>query len=185
MWLLVKSNRALVNTDQVLINTDQVLVNSDLALVNTKSVLVNCDRVLVNTEWVLVNTEQVLLKSEGILVKVQVLVNSPAADLTLYNCIFWFCCQEDRCRKSHSHLFSEEGNNKIHVPVTKCCRNFHFISFCCFFVNKVTQAMLWHHQYKTSQELRTLSRSLSHCKSLTLNVMVQVSQFVSYSQLSH
>ena len=31
---------------------------------------------------------------------------------------------------------------------------------------------------KTSQELRMLSRSLSDCKSLTLHVMIQVSQFV-------
>ena len=34
---------------------------------------------------------------------------------------------------------------------------------------------------KTSQELRMLSRSLSYCKSLTLKVMIQVSQFVSNS----
>ena len=38
---------------------------------------------------------------------------------------------------------------------------------------------------KTSQELRMLSRSLADCKSLTLNFIVQVSQFVSYSQLCH
>ena len=38
---------------------------------------------------------------------------------------------------------------------------------------------------KTSQELRMLSRSLSDCKSLLLNVMIQVSQFVSNSQLCH
>ena len=31
---------------------------------------------------------------------------------------------------------------------------------------------------ETSQELRMLSRSLSYCKSLTSNVMIQVSQFV-------
>ena len=38
---------------------------------------------------------------------------------------------------------------------------------------------------KTSQELRMLSRSLSECKPLTLSVMIQVSQFVSNSQLCH
>ena len=38
---------------------------------------------------------------------------------------------------------------------------------------------------KTSQELRMLSRSLADCKSLTLNFIVQVSQFVSNSQLCH
>ena len=38
---------------------------------------------------------------------------------------------------------------------------------------------------ETSQELRMLSRSLSDCKSLLLNVMIQVSQFVSNSQLCH
>ena len=38
---------------------------------------------------------------------------------------------------------------------------------------------------KTSQELRMLSRSLSDCKSLLLNVMIQVSQFVSNSSLCH
>ena len=47
---------------------------------------------------------------------------------------------------------------------------------------KVTGAMLW---AKTSEELRMLSRSLSVCKSLLLNVMIQVSQFVSNSQLCH
>ena len=40
-------------------------------------------------------------------------------------------------------------------------------------------------QLKTSQELRILSRSLSDCKSLLLNVMIHVSQFVSNSQLCH
>ena len=38
---------------------------------------------------------------------------------------------------------------------------------------------------KTSQELRMLSRSLSDCKSRLLNVMIQVLQFVSNSQLCH
>ena len=33
------------------------------------------------------------------------------------------------------------------------------------------------------QKLQMLSRSLSDCKSLLLNVMIQVSQFVSNSQL--
>ena len=37
----------------------------------------------------------------------------------------------------------------------------------------------------TSQELRMLSRSLSGCKSLLLNVMIQVWQFVSNSPLRH
>ena len=41
------------------------------------------------------------------------------------------------------------------------------------------------YKYKTSQELRMLSWSLSDCKSLTPNVMIQVSQFVSSSQLCH
>ena len=44
------------------------------------------------------------------------------------------------------------------------------------------------HQFvskKTSQELRMLSRSLTDCKSLFLNIMIQVSQFVSNSQLCH
>ena len=38
---------------------------------------------------------------------------------------------------------------------------------------------------KTLQELRMLSRSLSDCKSLLFNVMIQVLQFVSNSQLCH
>ena len=38
---------------------------------------------------------------------------------------------------------------------------------------------------KTSQELRMLSRSVSDYKSLLLNVMIQVSQSVSNSQLCH
>ena len=38
---------------------------------------------------------------------------------------------------------------------------------------------------KTSQELRMLSRSLSDCKSLLLNVMIQVSQFARNNQLCH
>ena len=49
-------------------------------------------------------------------------------------------------------------------------------------------AILWYppwNEKKTSQELRMLSRSLSDCKSLTHNVMIQVSKFVSSSQLCH
>ena len=38
---------------------------------------------------------------------------------------------------------------------------------------------------KTSQELRTLSRSLSECQSLTLKVMIKVSQFVRNTQVCH
>ena len=38
---------------------------------------------------------------------------------------------------------------------------------------------------ETSQEWRMLSRSLSDCKSLTLNVMIQIWQFVINSQLCH
>ena len=38
---------------------------------------------------------------------------------------------------------------------------------------------------KTSQELRMLSRSLIDCKSLLLNVMIQVSQFIRNGQLCH
>ena len=38
---------------------------------------------------------------------------------------------------------------------------------------------------KTSHELRMLSRSLSDCKSLLLNVMIQVSQFIRNGQLCH
>ena len=38
---------------------------------------------------------------------------------------------------------------------------------------------------KTSQELRMPSRSLSDCKSLLLNVMIQVSQFIRNGQLCH
>ena len=41
------------------------------------------------------------------------------------------------------------------------------------------------YKLKTSQELRMLSWSLSDCKSLTPNVMIQVSQFVSSFQLCH
>ena len=41
------------------------------------------------------------------------------------------------------------------------------------------------HNLQTSQELRMLSRSISDCKSLTLNVMIQVWQFVSNNQLCH
>ena len=42
-----------------------------------------------------------------------------------------------------------------------------------------------HSSNKTLQELRMLSRSLSDYKSLLLNVMIQVLQFVSYSQPCH
>ena len=35
-----------------------------------------------------------------------------------------------------------------------------------------------HTETQTSQELRMLSRSISHCQSLTLNVMIQVWQFL-------
>ena len=60
---------------------------------------------------------------------------------------------------------------------------------------KITSSNAWHlkgknhftksFSIKTSQELRMLSRSLSECKPLTLSVMIQVSQFVSNSQLCH
>ena len=40
-------------------------------------------------------------------------------------------------------------------------------------------------KHKTSQELRMLSRSLSDCKSLLLNVIIQVSQFVRNSHYCH
>ena len=40
-------------------------------------------------------------------------------------------------------------------------------------------------QHKISQELRMLSRSLPDCKSVTLNVMIQVWQFVSNNQLCY
>ena len=42
-----------------------------------------------------------------------------------------------------------------------------------------------HLTIKTSQELRMLSRSLSDCKSLLLNVMIQVLQFIRNGQLCH
>ena len=38
---------------------------------------------------------------------------------------------------------------------------------------------------QTSQELRMLSRSLSDCESLLLNVMIQVSQYIRNGQLCH
>ena len=41
------------------------------------------------------------------------------------------------------------------------------------------------YEFQTSQELRMLSRSLSDWESLTLNVMIQVSQFAIKSQLRH
>ena len=56
------------------------------------------------------------------------------------------------------------------------------------------QGITWHRSWhptclyfeeKTSQELRMLSRSLSDCKSLLLNVMIQVSQFIRNGQLCH
>ena len=45
--------------------------------------------------------------------------------------------------------------------------------------------VVWLFFEKTSQELRMLSRSLSACKSLLLNVMIQVSQFIRNGQLCH
>ena len=39
--------------------------------------------------------------------------------------------------------------------------------------------------FEKSQELRMLSRSLSDCQSLALNVMIQVSQFIRNRQLCH
>ena len=55
--------------------------------------------------------------------------------------------------------------------------------FVCVLAIIGTKAMV--RTMKTSQELRMLSRSLSDCKSLLLNVMIQVLQFVSNSQLCH
>ena len=59
-----------------------------------------------------------------------------------------------------------------------------------------SKAFLWYiakvqnsyHDYirlQISQELRMLSSSLSDCKSLTLNIMIQVLQYVSNSQLCY
>ena len=51
--------------------------------------------------------------------------------------------------------------------------------------DQISNWLSTHCWWQTSQELRMLSRSLSDCKSLLLNVMIQVSQFVSNSQLCH
>ena len=50
---------------------------------------------------------------------------------------------------------------------------------------KIIKSIIYYQINEISQELRMLSRSLSGCKSLLLNVMIQVSQFVSNSQLCH
>ena len=66
------------------------------------------------------------------------------------------------------------------------------ILFCTHLIITLSLKLEWeveHRQgllvWETSQELRVLSRSLSDCKSLTPNVMIQVLQFVSNSQLCH
>ena len=54
--------------------------------------------------------------------------------------------------------------------------------------SKITFTVMGNKMYflvQTSQELRMLSRSLSDCKSLLLNVMIQVSQFIRNGQLCH
>ena len=51
--------------------------------------------------------------------------------------------------------------------------------------DQISNWLSTHCWWQTSQELRMLSRSLSDCKSLFLKVMIQVSQFVSNSQLCH
>ena len=65
--------------------------------------------------------------------------------------------------------------------------SFAFVFLCSFaFVFMCSFAFVFMHFFiKTSQELRTLSRSLSDYKSLLLNAMIQVLQFVSYSQPCH
>ena len=55
--------------------------------------------------------------------------------------------------------------------------------FVCVLAIVGTKAMV--RTMKTSQELRMLSTSLSDFKSLLLNVMIQVLQFVSNSRLCH
>ena len=94
------------------------------------------------------------------------------------------------------------ANNKRSstVPKTCCCRGQRIEivkteSFWCpldpiiciivIRVQQITSHHLCIFTLKTSQELRMLSRSLSDCKSLLLNVMIQVSQFIRNGQLCH
>ena len=70
-------------------------------------------------------------------------------------------------------LETRTSSNKL-MCITQQC---HFKTQHVQKVNRVDSIL------KTSQELRTLSRSLSDCQSQTLNVRVKVSQFVRNSQL--
>ena len=72
-------------------------------------------------------------------------------------------------------LETRTSSNKL-MCITQQC---HFKTQHVQKVNRVDSIL------KTSQELRTLSRSLSDCQSQTLNVRVQASQFVRKSQLCH
>ena len=55
----------------------------------------------------------------------------------------------------------------------------------CQILPVLTEATIQIQTIAKSATVRMLSRSLSDCQSLTLNVMIQVSQFVSNSQLCH
>ena len=63
-------------------------------------------------------------------------------------------------------------------------RSDHLIPHSMHLKTKIVENMDMR-QSKTSQELRMLSRALSDCKSLLLNVMIQVSQFIRNGQLCH
>ena len=82
----------------------------------------------------------------------------------LTNAPFFFCVKHSVCNMMHCTLF---GCN-ISIPNIKEKR----FSLC-----------IWYP--KTSQELRMLSRSLPDYESLTPNIMIKVTQFVSNSQLCH
>ena len=76
-----------------------------------------------------------------------------------------------KVRASSSNLFSTVNLSSVHLGHDNTQNN-------CSFSMGAKNTL-------TSQELRMLSRSLSDCKSLLLNVMIQVSQFIRNGQLCH
>ena len=86
-------------------------------------------------------------------------------------------------RLKYLPLFRETISQPLQYTIADC--NWRLVASWCSVDRYYDDCDSWHLMIKRSQELRMLSRSLIECQSLTLNFMIQVSQFVNNSQLCH
>ena len=109
------------------------------------------------------------------------------------------CCAQARVMKNLAFQVSTFKNcctlrveRVVHCNIRSKTNLLLFVFYILLFMKiykwkrkVVSKCQILRLQLQTSQELRMLSRSLSDCQSLTFNVMIQVSHFVSNSQLWH